>query len=656
MELKNKEENSTMEMVKVRFTPSGAEAVVRKGTTVLEAARSAGLSLESPCGGQGSCRRCLVEVNSDYAPPASAGEFYILQGRFRYILACQTPVEDDCELHIPEESGTIITDGGLCPCGSAGKAADQFDAENASFLMPECADATSGQMEGPLTRSENVALTPPSHEDNSSDWSRLKRTMKGLCSTGDITAGRDVLSQLPEVLRISEWKPRVFFHEHHGEIEIISIAGPGSGHYSIAVDIGTTTLAASLIDMNSGRILSTKACYNPQILHGEDVITRIIAAEKDEGRKTLHDAVVEGIEGLIRAFLLEHSCNTSEITAIVCAGNTTMIHLLLSVPPRSIRLAPYVPVFQAVPLMKAGDTGINLIPHALLYCLPAISSFVGGDITAGVISSGMADSDEISILMDIGTNGEVVLGCREWLTTCSCSAGPAFEGGGISHGMRAAAGAVHRFRITSPEKTFICSTIGDEKAHGICGSGLIDVVAELFRARFIDRSGRFDIEASREFTREGDSGLEFIIVKGGESAAGRDITISEADIANIIRSKGAIHAGMEFLLAKMGLTFQDVQSFYIAGGFGCALDIENAVRIGLLPDVPRTRFHFIGNSALTGAIRAVRSESSRTEADRISSMMANFELSEEPAFMNNYTATLFLPHTDLTRFPSVNGQ
>jgi len=653
MVMNNIDENSSVEMVRVRFTPSGVEALVRKGVTVLEAARSAGLALESPCGGQGSCRRCLVQVNSDYVPPA--GEFYILQGRFRYVLACQTPVEGDCEFHIPEERNNVITDGESCTCICAGKAPDQFDSENASFLMPECVAAASETMEGPLTKCATVVITPPSHEDNSSDWSRLKRAVKGLCGIGEIKAGRDILSQLPELLTISEWKPRVFFCEKQKEIEIISIAGPGSGNYGIAVDIGTTTLAASLLDMNSGRVLSTKSCYNPQILHGEDVITRIIYAEKDKGLKILHDAVVEGIEGLIRAFIIDQHCKTSEITAIVCAGNTTMIHLLLSVPPRSIRLAPYVPVFQAVPVMKAGDTGINLIPHALLHCFPAISSFVGGDITAGVISSGMADRDEISILMDIGTNGEVVLGCREWLTTCSCSAGPAFEGGGISHGMRAATGAVHRFRVILPEKTFICDTIGGEKARGICGSGLIDVVAELFCARFIDRAGHFDMETAGEFTREGDSGLEFIVVEGSKTASGRDITISETDIANIIRSKGAIHAGMEFLLTKMGLTFQDVQNFYIAGGFGCALNVENAVKIGLLPDVSRNNFHFIGNSSLTGAIRAFRSENSRSEAERISSMMTNFELSEEPAFMGNYTAALFLPHTDLTRFPSVKG-
>jgi len=646
-----------METVKVHFTPSGAEAVVRRGITVLEAARAAGLAIESPCGGQGSCRRCLVEVNDDYVPPASTGEFYILQGRSRYILACQTPVEEDSEFHIPVERDRVTSDWEIskCRCENGEKVKLQFNAENASFLIPEGMDVIPEAMQCPLTRSENLVLTPPSPEDNSSDWSRLTKAMKGFCGEREITTGREVLSQLPSVLRSSDWKTTVLFHEQGETIDIIALTGPGSGHYGIAIDIGTTTIAASLMDMKDGRILSTKACYNPQLLYGEDVITRIIAAEKDEGRKTLHDAVVGGIEGLIRAFLLEQSCSTNEIASLVCAGNTTMIHLLLSIPPRSLRLDPYVPVFQTVPLMKAGDTGIALVPHALLHCFPAISSYVGGDITAGVLTSGMAESDEISILIDIGTNGEVVLGCREWRTTCSCSAGPAFEGGGISHGMRAAGGAMHRFRINSPEKVFTYETINDEKARGICGSGLIDVVAELFRAHCIDRSGRFIPEFSGEFLREGDSGLEFTIVKGEKSSTGKDITISEADIANIIRSKGALHAGMEFLLAKMGLTFGDVRNFYIAGGFGCALEIENAVRIGLLPDVPRDRFHFIGNSALKGAIRVMRSGSSRTKAGKIACMMANFELSREPEFMNNYTAALFLPHTDLTRFPSVAG-
>jgi len=644
-----------MDMVRVRFTPSGAEAVVKKGTTVLEAARAAGIAMESPCGGQGSCRRCLVEVGSDFVPPVSAGEFYIIQGRFRYILACQTAVERDGEFHIPEEKSAIVTGRDVLPClcHSGGEEPRRLSAENASYLMPE--ESGAAQLDGPLIENSDLVITPPSVEDNSSDWSRLTRAVKGICNAGEITASRELLSDLPGVLRDSGWKPRVYMHRKGESVGIVSVSTPESSHYCIALDIGTTTLAASLVDMGSGKVVSTKACYNPQLLHGEDVITRIIAAEKEEGRKLLHGAVVEGIEELIGTFLKERMCDRRDITAIFCAGNTTMIHLLLSIPPRSIRLAPYVPVFQAVPLMKAGDAGISLVPHALLFFFPAISSYVGGDITAGVLSSGMAGCDEISILMDMGTNGEVVLGCSEWLTTCSCSAGPAFEGGGITHGMRASAGALHSFEIAMPERTFRYETICDEKARGICGSGLIDIVAELLKAKYIDRSGRFDSGVSADLLREGESGAELVIVEGEKSSSGKDITISEADIANIVRSKGAIHAGMEFLLSKMGLNFMDVRSFYIAGGFGCALNIENGVRTGLLPDVPRDRFHFIGNSALQGAIMAVRSGRARTEADRIAGMMAGFELSEEHEFMNRYTAALFLPHTELDRFPSVTG-
>ncbi|MFH1075820.1 MAG: ASKHA domain-containing protein, partial [Pseudomonadota bacterium] len=439
--------------------------------------------------------------------------------------------------------------------------------------------------------------------------------------------------------------------------EIIDIE-PGNTfnkQYCIALDIGTTTVCGELIDIYSNKVIASAATYNKQIeCCGDDVITRIIFAKKQGGKKKLQEAVVYSINKVIKDIIAGSGVSKKDILFITSAGNTTMTHLLLKIEPRYIREAPYIPATRSFPSVSAQELGIKGMNKAKLRSFPAVSSYVGGDVVAGVLATGMYKRDREALLIDIGTNGEIVFGNREWLICAACSMGPAFEGWGIIHGMRADTGAIEGVKINPYTLEPIIITINKGRPRGICGSGLISLLAELVYASVIDKQGKFIEDVKSDRIRKTENGYEYILVKSEYTDIFTDIVITEADIENLIRAKAALFAGSLTLVESVGLSLSNIDHIFIAGAFGRFLNLEKAKIIGLLPDMPIDKFSFVGNSSLGGARVASLSKSLFKKSEEIALKMTNIELSENQLFMNNYMAALFLPHTNSNLFPDVN--
>jgi uncharacterized 2Fe-2S/4Fe-4S cluster protein (DUF4445 family) len=406
-----------------------------------------------------------------------------------------------------------------------------------------------------------------------------------------------------------------------------------------------------LVNVGTGDIVAKKAAYNKQVIHGEDVLTRILHAEEEKnGLQDLRKLIVETINYLLEEAMKEADVKRNEICYGAAAGNTVMTHLLLGLNPAHIRREPYIPTANFFPLIKAKETGIKINPEGYFYILPCRSSYVGGDITADVLASALHRTDKLSLLIDVGTNGEVVLGNKDWMVSCSCSAGPAFEGGEVDYGIRATRGAIEKVALTTSLDVKY-ATIGNVKPKGICGTGLIDLLAELFTHGVIDRSGRIrSLDSPR--IRDGKEGKEFVVVWANETKINKDMVITEVDIRNIIRTKAAVYAAASVLLKTMKHSFDDVEQIFIAGGFGNYLDTRKSIWLGLLPDVSPEKFKFIGNGSLAGARLTIISRKSRKESIEIAKKMTYIELSVTPSFFNEFTSAMFLPHTDIEKFPS----
>lgn len=647
-------EISTLRPIVV-FYPDGKCINAEIGANLLELARSADVSIDSSCGGKGACGKCkvLIKYGAVRNKTQDSGEkeaVSVLKSGVSdlepsYVLACQSEVIGDVVVEIPVSSRLSelqILQSGVEPT-----------AELESIT--------------PLAQKIDVALDPPSLEDNSSDLERLTRGLEvAMKDNGDgavwdrnkLQMGLDVLRRLPRLLRDNDWQLNVTITDSRGVSEIIDVQPcvEPTHSYGLGIDVGTTTIVAHLMDLNTGTSLGVQSEYNGQIRYGDDVIARIAyASDKKNGLEELKRAVTDTMNSLIAE--LADSCQVSpnDVTCLICSGNTTMIHLLLGIDPTSIRREPYVPVAQRVPITRAGQLGLNVNPNALVYCFPAVGGYVGGDITSGVLATGMAESDKLSMLIDVGTNGEIVIGNNEWLMCCSCSAGPAFEGCGIEHGTHATAGAIERLQYIPDTDEVLFSTIGKQMPpRGVCGSGLIDAMATLLRSGAMDRAGKLNLSWPSPRIRIVDDEPQFVFVWGREVGREDDIFLTESGIQNLMRSKSAVYAGSTLLLRNLGLSFADVEQIRIAGGFGNYLDIENAVIIGLLPDLPLDKIRFVGNTSATGAWMALLSEKARRSAEEISKQMTYVELmAAGNSFMDEFVAGLFLPHTNISLFPSV---
>ncbi len=641
------------------------EIPVGEGRSILSALKAADIYLTASCGGKGACGKCRVKLLDG---PADITGFTKLTREERnsgIVLACRTFPKGDVSIEIPETSRIAV-----------GEKIALSRAENLLGLV-----SAMGRQIDPAVKTVRLQLVPPAIGDNSSDLERLKGALQ---AAGQKIAGlyfpHDFLTGMGKVLREAGWN--VEFHyliiekdgliiEKDGltigkdgaagsAVAIYPQSGPKAGRYGVAVDIGTTTVVVYLVDLADGKLIDAGSTYNSQIRYGDDVITRIVHATERGGLKDLRQCVLEDINGLIDAISQRRKLDTKTVEMAVISGNTTMSHLFWGLDPASIREEPYVPGVSYFPFWRGADSGLSMNACGALYTMPCMASYVGGDIVSGVLASGMTRKKEIALFMDIGTNGEVAVGNDEWLITAACSAGPCFEGSGIRHGMRATEGAIESVRIT-PDMEIETGVIGNNGAalpRGICGSGMIDAVSEMFLRGIIDRKGGFNLYlaerdahgALAKKLRAGEDGAEFVLASG---PAGQIIALTQADIENILRAKAAIYAGISALVKEVGLSMADIEKVYIAGGFGNYLNVERAIMLGMLPDIPREKFVFLGNTSITGAYLGLVSEGFRREAEEIASRMTYMELSVSPGFMNEYMSALFLPHTDSTQFPTV---
>jgi uncharacterized 2Fe-2S/4Fe-4S cluster protein (DUF4445 family) len=427
--------------------------------------------------------------------------------------------------------------------------------------------------------------------------------------------------------------------------------------WAAAIDIGTTTVTVWLVNLITGKVEAQAAQYNQQISRGEDVVSRIIFAGKDGGGENLRQLVLSTINDLLelacKRVKADPPLTSRDILKATVVGNSTMMHLLLGIPPETIRTMPFITTINQVPPLSAQEVGININANGTIDCLPGVASYVGADITAGVLSSEVADAEEITLFMDVGTNGEIVLGSREWLVTCACSAGPAFEGAGVGHGMRATKGAIEDIWVNGAtlEPTF--RVIGNAKPRGLCGSGLIALLAEIFLTGVIDKAGNFNSSLKTERIRQGQHGWEYVICWGADTGHGEDIVITHVDVDNLLRAKAAIYAGFTVLAESVGVPLDWVSQVLIGGSFGKYINVEKAIEIGLLPDLPWEKFQFLGNTAVRGAYLALLDRQARQQVKEIASRMTYIELSADNSFYDAFMSAMFLPHTDLARFPSV---
>ncbi|MBI2847832.1 MAG: DUF4445 domain-containing protein [Chloroflexi bacterium] len=635
-----------MRKFKVTFLPDQKQVEVDEGTTLLQAAEKADVYVNSICGGEGLCGECRLQVLNGKAKgdKYAIGFFSAEEIKKGYVLACQTKVEDNLEVLVPARSRLemekIITEG-----------IPAYSEPGREVLHKVPRDPVS--LVDPLVSKVYLELPPPSLSDNIADIDRIVRELGKRLTFPSYDISLACLQNLADKLRDHNWKVTATVARHNSGGRILGIDGGNTAgrNYGLAVDVGTTTVVAQLVNLKTGKVMGVEANHNLQAHYGEDVISRMVFSC---GRGSLHllqSAIITNINTLIRALAKEKRIETSDIDCVVAAGNTTMSHFLLGLTPCSLRLEPYVPTATVYPQVLAKDIGIDINPSGIVEVLPSVASYIGGDTVAGVLACGLGNQPEVKCLIDCGTNAEIVIGNNEWLVTCSASAGPAFEGSGSKFGMRATLGAIEKVEINNGQVTY--QTIGNGKPRGICGSGLIDCIYELARNRIIGQDGKFDMAIKDPRIVVVDGVPEYILALPNEAETAQAITITETDIGNLIKSKGAVFAAVKSLSDYVGLKFNQLDTVYLAGGFGSSLNIPKAIAIGLLPDIDIHRIQFIGNSSVMGARMALLSNQSFEDGKATARRMTNIELSNYAPFMNEFIAALFLPHTDARLFPSV---
>jgi uncharacterized 2Fe-2S/4Fe-4S cluster protein (DUF4445 family) len=634
----------------VTFTGDNFNATVKVPTNTLlaDAAHLAGIDIGQPCGGQGRCGRCAVQVTEGSARRRSTlrlSEADIAQG---YALACQTVVEGDISIYVPPQEKIerrLTTDRVV-----------------AEVTVPTDYEYPTYQTVQRL----HLQLTPPSMDDQTDDWSRLQTALRLQHQIENVTCSLSLLRRMGSILRNGDWKVTAVIESKGGETPPLqekqtarlidlkpSLVDEASPLWGAAIDIGTTTVSLWLVDLITGQVKAQVAEYNGQIARGEDVISRIIYASKNGGGDDLRQRVLDTINSLLETACKRVKAKPDDVVKATVAGNSTMMHLLLGIPADSIRLSPFITTVNHFPTLTARDVGLSAHPEASVDCLPGVASYVGADITAGVLSSGIGVAEDVTLFIDVGTNGEIVLGNRDWLVTCACSAGPAFEGAGVVNGMRATQGAIEEVWINNDTFEPTYRVIGGGKPKGICGSGLISLLSEAFLTGIIDKRGNVNLMANSSRVREGAHGGEYVVAWGAESESGEDIVISRVDVDNLLRAKAAIYAGFTVLAENVGVPLESVSKVLVGGSFGKYINVEKAVQIGLLPDMSWEQFDFLGNTSVKGAYYALLDWRKREQLTEIAKRMTYIELSADNSFYDAFTSALFLPHTDMDKFPSV---
>ena len=636
--------------MKVTFQIEGGSPVeieCNVGDNLLELARRANVAIDAPCSGNGSCGKCrvkLIEGEVDTIPSRHITDEEYNAG---WRLSCNTKVVSDCTVLVPDIASAYQ---------SRMKTADLSSPEEVAIFENAKADMEAGGIAFSNNfKALQLTMDAPSTDDTMPDIERLQWAVQSAVGCDKVKVPYGVMVKLAATLRENDFCVCVkgelvdttFVCMDICPMEDTAIVG-------CAIDIGTTTVSMVLVDMCSGKLLAKGSSGNGQIRYGADVINRIIESSRTGGKKKLQDAIIkETLNPIIANLCKSANINARSILRLSIGANTTMNHLLVGVEADPIRMDPYIPSFFGWEDLTAGDLHLPANPNARVVIAPNIGSYVGGDITAGTLATMMWDTDDMVLFIDLGTNGEIVFGNRDFLMSCACSAGPAFEGGDISCGMRATDGAVEAVTIDKDTMTPTLTVVGDagQKPVGICGSGIIDIIAELFRTGIINARGLFVREGERVKRDQHGMG-RYVLAFAEESETGREVSINEVDIDNFIRAKGAIYSGIDTLLQSVDMTPECIEKVLVAGGIGSGINMKNAINIGMLPDVELEKYHYIGNSALTGAYAMVMSDGAIQKCTGVAANMTYLELSTYPGYMDSFVAACFLPHTDASLFPS----
>ena len=636
--------------MKVTFQIEGGSPVqveCNAGDNLLELARRSNVAIDAPCGGNGSCGKCKVQLLEGQLESPQSRHLSDEEYTAGWRLSCCSKVLSDVTVLVPDIASAYQSRMKTADLSSP-KEIEIF--ENCQAQLKE-----SGIHFENNYRSLVLTLAEPTLDDTMPDNERLTWAIQEALGVETVKIPFAVMVKLASTLRENDWTVCVKGEEKDGCFTCMEITAPeDTAIVGCAIDIGTTTVTMVLTDLESGKILAKGSSGNGQIRYGADVINRIIEQSKSGGRKKLQDAIIkETLSPIIANLCKAAGISARSILRLSVGANTTMNHLFVGVDAQPVRMEPYIPSFFGWEGLLAGDVKLPANPLAPVLIAPNIGSYVGGDITAGTLAAGLWDKDEMSLFIDLGTNGEIVFGNRDFMMSCACSAGPAFEGGDISCGMRATDGAIEACTLDKATMEPTLSIVGDpgQRPVGICGSGIIDIISELFRCGIINAKGLFIREGDR--VRRDSHGMgRYVIADAHQSETSREVSINEVDIDNFIRAKGAIFSAISTLLSSVDMSVEAIDKVYVAGGIGSGINMKNAVNIGMFPDVELEKFHYIGNSSLAGAYAMVMSDEANVKLAEIAANMTYLELSTHPGYMDSFVAACFLPHTDASLFPN----
>ena len=619
------------------------------GENLLEVARKTNVAIDAPCSGNASCGKCKVKLVSGNLDSKKTRHITEEEYEAGWRLACVSTICDDVEVMVPDIASAYRSRMKVADLSSPGEI-KIFDDLKEQVI--EAGIELKNDME-----LVSLKLDVPSLDDTMPDNERFSRGLQALTGMDIIRVPYSVIKKLAAVLRKSNFEVQVILRKTERDVFVYDVIENNKDVVigGLAIDIGTTTVSGIIIDMLTGKILAKGSSGNGQIRYGADVINRIIESGKPGGRDRLQKAVVEEtLNPLINTMCRQAKISHEHIYRMSIASNTTMNHLLLGVESDPIRTEPYIPSFFKTNSVFAKDLGIHANPEAHLILAPNIGSYVGGDITAGAFVSMIWNKPEFSLFIDLGTNGEIVFGNSDFMFSCACSAGPAFEGGDISCGMRATDGAIEACTIDKETMEPTFSVIGEEgtKPIGLCGSGIIDVIAELFRCGIISPKGKFIREGER--IRRDHYGMgSYVLAFQKDAGSVKDVEINEVDIDNFIRAKGAIFSAIRTMLSYCDFDVSMIEHVYVAGGIGSGINMKNAIGIGMFPDVPLEVYEYIGNSSLVGAYAMLYSNEAERKVYELAQNMTYIELSTINSYMDEFVGACFLPHTDASLFPSV---
>lgn len=622
------------------------EVFANDGEVLLEVAKKANVVIDAPCSGNVSCGKCIVKIVSGEVQSSLTRHITEEEYNKGFRLACNSKICGDVTVKVPDIASAFKKKMKISDLSS--------EEELKIFRTTQERIAAAGIDNTNDFKIVDLTMNEPTIDDTMPDNERFTRALAAEIGTDNIRISYKIMVKLPLVLRENNWHVKVLYSNEHEHIVVNDVIDPKRKLIvaGLAIDIGTTTVSAVMFDMMDGSFLARGAMGNGQIRYGADVINRIIEAGKEGGAKKLKKAIInETINPLIREMCASAGISRDFIYRMCIAGNTTMNHLFAGIYAEPIRMEPYIPEFFHLEDLRAGDVGVAVNPDAKIIMCPNIGSYVGGDITAGVLANTMWANPEMTLFVDLGTNGEIVFGNSDFLMSCACSAGPAFEGGDISCGMRAMDGAIESITIDMDTLEPHYNVIGEEgeKPVGICGSGIIDIISELFKTGAISPLGKFAKENKR--IRYDEDGMgEYVIAFAEESGSGKDVTLNEVDIDNFIRAKGAIFSGIRTLLMSLDFDVEMIDKLVVAGGIGSGINIENAINIGMFPKIPLDKYEYIGNSSLSGAYSALFSNEAEQKVYEIGQSMTYIELSTTPGYMDEFVAACFLPHTDASLF------